>query len=106
VKVISQFVVHIAELLEAEGATLLAIGRTEAQALHRAVAGLALGLAFLIVAAALALAGIGLLATGLILALDAQWGHPFAAAATGLILLILAGAALWSFTALTRSRRP
>lgn len=105
-KVLSQFVVHVAELLEAEGATLLAIGRSEAQALHRAVAGLALGMAFLLLATALAIAGIGLLAAALVLALDAQWGRPFAAAATGLILLLLASAALWSFTSLTRSRRP
>jgi hypothetical protein len=97
VKEISQFVVRVFDLIEAEGRTLLKVGREEARQVHSAVNGMALGATYLLISIPLFLAGFSLLAIGLMWWLETVVSRPLAAALTGLVLLVFASAWLLGF---------
>ncbi len=91
-KLLSEYIVRIAELLEAEG-----------RAARRAVEKLGVGLSLVIVAAALVLAGCLLVFAGLLLGLKStQLGWPGAAAITGAATLVAAGAIFWGASRLMK----
>lgn len=87
-KAISQLVVHIMDLVEAEGGALRAHVRQEGRRACDAIAALAMSGAMLIIAIPLCLAGFGLLLTGFMWWLEMKVGRPFAACITGLLFLI------------------
>lgn len=88
---LSELVVRIADLAEAEGRVL------------RRVAGrLGLGLSLTLVAAVLLLAGAGLLLAALWLGLDGPLGHAGASAITGAAALVVAVGVLWFASRLSR----
>jgi hypothetical protein len=103
-KVISQFVVSIFDLIEAEGHALLSVARTQAGEVHSGVARLAMAIAFLLAFVPLFIAGVLLLATGLMWGLETQVSRPLAAALTGCVVLVLAFSCLLLFRSLTGRR--
>lgn len=105
-KVISQFVVHVFDLIEAEGRALLTVVRGETLRLRDAAADLATGLAFLLVSIPLFVAGFLLLAAGLMWWLETLVSRPLAAALTGGAILCLGGVCMMCFRALAGRRRP
>ena len=105
-KAISQLVIHICELIEAEGRGLRTAVRAEARDAQSAASRMALGVAFLAVAAALLVGGLGLVAAGFVFWLESQLGFPAASAVTGLILLIAAVGFLHAFRSHVRSSEP
>jgi hypothetical protein len=103
-KAISQFVVHLFDLIEAEGFALRSAVRGEARRAREAATDILTGVAFLLVAVPLTLAGLALMAMGLLRWLELQVGPPLAAALTGLFVLTLAAACYWCFRSfLTKS---
>jgi glucan phosphoethanolaminetransferase (alkaline phosphatase superfamily) len=106
VKAISQFVVHVFDLIEAEGATILAVVRGEARRVHAAATNMALGVAILLISVPLFIAGFGLLAAGLMWWLETQVSRPLAAGLTGFVILALAAGCLACFKMLTGRRQP
>lgn len=104
-KAISQFIVHVCDLVEAEGSTLLAVVRAEARHVHAAVADLAVGAAFLVVSIPLFIAAAWLLATAFMSWLQTQVSPPAASALTGLLLLLAAALCLFTFNTFARRRR-
>ena len=105
-KAISQFVVHVFDLIEAEGSALRAVVRGEARRVQTIAANMAMGVAFLFVSVPLMLAGIGLLATGLMWWLDTQVNRSLAACLTGLCILGVGGGGLACFKLILRRDRP
>ena len=97
-KRLAALVVRIADLGEAEGRTLLSVTRQEGARLHDAVTRLAGGIAWLLVAALLAVGGYCLVAFGTLLLLEAPLGRPAAAVITGAATLAVAGACRWMFS--------
>lgn len=83
-KLISELVVRIADLLEAEGRTL-----------RQVVTRLIILAAMIAAVTALALAGVGLLLVAAYLGLSQAIGPSWAAAALGVASLALAGGLLW-----------
>lgn len=104
-KAISQFVVHLCDLVEAEGRVLLTVGREEARRVKDAAADLALGAALLLVAVPLLVAGFSLLAAALMWWLESLVSRPLAACLTGLAVLSGGGAGILGFRLLTGRRR-
>ena len=102
-KEISQFVIRVFDLIEAEGRVLLEIGREEARHVQSAVNSLALGATCLLISIPLFVAGFGLLAIGLMWWLETQVTQPLAAGLTGLAVLAFAAAWLLGFK-LTRGK--
>ena len=96
-KEISQFVVRVFDLVEAEGRTLLAVGREEARQAQGAVKSLAMGATCLLISIPLFVAGFSLLAIGLMWWLETLVTRPLAAALTGLVVLAFASAWLVGF---------
>jgi hypothetical protein len=88
-KAISQFVVRVFDLIEAEGRTLLAVVRDEAVRVHGAVVNLMLATAFLVMAVIFVLVGCGLIAFGMI-----RWLEPWVSLPVALVLTGVAGASL------------
>ncbi len=105
-KVISQFVVHVCDLLEAEGRELRAVVRGESEQFRMGLARLAAAVTVLTASMILCLAGVGLLGVGLLLWLESQVGRPLAAGLTGAILLVVGAAGLAGFRALSRRCGP
>lgn len=103
-KAISQLVVHVADLLEAEGRTLLSIIRDEGKRVQQATMSAAVAVMFLVMTVPFVLAGFGLLATGLLWGLEPVVGRALAAVATGVALLVIGGCCLGLFRSF--SRRP
>ncbi len=103
-KAISQFVVHVFDLIEAEGAALRAAVRTEAQRARETSADVATGFALLLTSVPLVLAGFALLAAGMMWWLETLVTRPLAAAITGLVLLIVGGVLLVTFRLIARKR--
>jgi hypothetical protein len=94
---ISEFIVRVVELLEAEGRTLRSAVAGEAARAHSAVVNLATGMAFLLVALPMIVGGLSLLAVGLMWWLETQVSRPLAAVLTGLACLAVGGGCLWGF---------
>lgn len=105
-KVVSQFVISIFDLIEAEGRALRTVARTEARQAHSALVNLAMGVTFLFVAVPLFVAGAWLLAAGLMWWLETQVSRPLAATITGLVVLMLAVGCLALFRSLTSRSAP
>lgn len=88
-KAVSRFIVHVFDLIEAEGAALRAAVRDEARRAQSTATNLATGAGILLVAVPLLIAGCGLLAAGLMWWLETQVSRPLAAGITGAGLLIV-----------------
>lgn len=100
-KSIAQLVVHVFDLIEAEGASLLQVVRAEARGVQAATAHLALGAACLCVSAPLLVGGVGLMATGLMWRLETIVDPSLAAGLTGLAVMLVGGGFVACFRALT-----
>lgn len=105
-KAISEFVVHIADLLEAEGNSLLTVVRGEARRAHTSATNLAMGIAVLLVAVPLFVGGFWLLAAGLMWWLETQVSRPLAACLTGVVVLAAGCICLFGFKALAGKHQP
>ena len=103
---ISQFVVRVFDLVEAEGAALRAVLRGEGQRLQVVACSLAMGAAMLLIAVPIVISGIGLLAAALMWWLESLTSRPLAAAATGVVVLAVGVGFLMTFRALTLRARP
>jgi divalent metal cation (Fe/Co/Zn/Cd) transporter len=97
VKEISQFVVRVFDLIEAEGRVLLEVGREEARRVHSAVNSMAVGATCLLISIPLFIAGISLLGIGLMWWLETQVTRPLAAVLTGFMFLAVASSLLLGF---------
>jgi uncharacterized RDD family membrane protein YckC len=86
-KAISEFVVHVFDLIEAEGSALRTVVQHEAQIAHGRIATLVLGVAVLAAAVPLVVSGLWLLGAALFWWLEHEVGSPLAAAITGLLVL-------------------
>lgn len=104
-KAISQFVVHVAGLVEAEGNALLTVVRGEARRAHATATNLAMSLAVLFVAVPLFVGGFWLLAAGLMWWLETQVSRPLAACLTGIVVLAAGSGCLLGFRALAGRRQ-
>jgi hypothetical protein len=105
-KAISQFVISIFELVEAEGRDLRAAARTEGRDLRLVLVNLALALGILLVTVSLFLAGAGLIIAGLLWWLETQVPRSLAAAITGLVAISLGVGCLLLFRSLTKAKTP
>jgi hypothetical protein len=84
VKALSQFVISVFELVEAEGRDLRTSVRSEARDALAAIVSLALAIAVLILAVPLFAGGTWLMASGLLLWLETQVSRPTATFLAGL----------------------
>ncbi len=105
-KAISQFVVHVFDLIEAEGAALRTIVRAEARRVQMATTNVALGVAFLLISIPLIVAGAGLIAAGLMWWLETQVSRPLAASLTGLIVIGVGISSLLGFKLIAGKHQP
>lgn len=105
-KAISQFVVHVFDLIEAEGAALLTAARGEARRVRLAATNLAMGSVFLIISIPLFVGGFGLLGAALMWSLETVVSRPLAACLTGLAVLAAAAGCLLGFKLLAGRRQP
>jgi hypothetical protein len=87
VKAISQFVVHVFDLMEAEGRSLRTVFRAEARRAQATATGMAMGGAILLVSVPLFVGGVALLAAGLMWWLETEVSRPLAASVTGLAVI-------------------
>ena len=101
-KSISQFVVSVMNLVEAEGRELRTVVRGEARDFHDAYVKIAMGTAFLFVAVPLLIAGVALVATGFMWWLETQVTKPLAAVFTGAATCLLGFICLFVFRALAK----
>jgi hypothetical protein len=106
VKAISQLVVHVFDLLEAEGRCLRAAIRVEARRAQAVAASLAMALSFLLVAVPLLIAGVGLVAAGLMWWLETEMSRPLAAMLTGVVVLAIGSGCLAGFKFLAGRPQP
>lgn len=88
---------NLLEVVQEQGRTLLETGRDEAQRVRAAINTLAVGFMFLLIATPLLIAGVGLILAGVMLWLEPQVGRPAAAAITGLLTLAAGGVCVWQF---------
>lgn len=86
-RVVSQFIVRVCELIEAEGAAFLSIARQEAGRARSVAVQLAVGLALLAVAIPVLITGLGLMTLGLYWLLEARLEQWLAACLTGASVL-------------------
>lgn len=100
-KAISELVIHVFDLVEAEGKTLLHVVRNEASRARTTVANMALAIGVLVVAVPLLVSGLWLMAAGLMWWLETLVGRPLAAGITGLVLILFAAAGVLVFKKLT-----
>lgn len=105
-KAISQFVVQVFDLMEAEGSALLTVVRGEARRVQTTATNMAMGVAFLLVSVPLFVAGFWMLAAGLMWWLETQVSRPLAAGLTGLAILAVGGGCLSCFKLLTARHQP
>lgn len=105
-KALAQFFVHALDLVEAEGRALLTVVRGEGRHVRTVATNLAMGVTFLMVSVPLFVAGVGLIAAGLMWWLESQVGRPLAASLTGIALLTVGGCCLSFFRLLSRRHPP
>lgn len=103
---ISQFVVRVFDLIEAEGRSLHTVVRGEARRAQTAVTNMAMAAALLFISVVLSLAGMWLLGAALMWWLETQVSRPLAACFTGLVILASGGACLYGFKQLARKHHP
>lgn len=90
VRAASQFIVHVCDLIEAEGSALRAVIREETGRWHATVSDMIFGLSLLLIAVPVAVGGVGLLAVGLIWALEPRLGAPLAMGVAGIAAVVVA----------------
>ncbi len=105
-KAISQFVVHVFDLIEAEGRCLRAAIRGEARRAQAGAASLAMALSFLLVAVPLLILGVGLVAAGLMWWLETEMSRPAAALITGVVVLAIGSGCMAGFKFLAGRPQP
>jgi len=93
-------------VMEAEGSALLTVVRGEARRVHASATSMALGVTFLLISVPLLVAGVALMATGLMWWLETQVSRPLAACITGLVILAAGAACLTTFKLLTAKPQP
>lgn len=103
-KAISQFVVRLVELVEAEAKAAGGVLRVEARRAHSLVCETAMAATFLVVAAPLMLAGASLLAAGLYWWVEPTWGRAVSAAVVGLVLVGAAAGCMLCFSRCSEGR--
>ncbi|GDX99245.1 hypothetical protein LBMAG48_16490 [Phycisphaerae bacterium] len=103
-KMLSQLVVHVFDLVEAEGHSLRSAVRAEATRAHTAISNLVLGVGVMLIAALLSVSGLWLLAASLMWWLEPQLGKPLAACICGVLVLLLAGGGLLIFKSIVNRR--
>ncbi len=86
-KTISQFIVNVCNLVEAEGAALRTAVRQEGRMMRRATGDLAITIAWLLICIPLVLLGLCLLSAGLMCWLDTMVSRPLVFAITGASVL-------------------
>lgn len=101
-KRLTELIVRLSDLLEAEGRLLREAMRAEGSTLRKHVANISLGAAVLLVAAPLGIAGLLLLLLALFLVLRDSIGPAGAAAITGVVTLAVTGVLVWLFRSLTK----
>lgn len=105
-KAISQFVVHVFDLIEAEGRGLREVLRGEASQFRNAMTGLAFGLAFLVIAIPMLVIGGLLLAGAFMFFLNDHFGKPITFLLTGLLILAIGVGCLAVFKYLVDKDKP
>ncbi len=105
-KLLSDFVISVFELAEAEGRDLRTSVRTEAAAFRAEVLCLLLSIGVLALAVLLFTGGAWLMVYGLHLWLETQVSRPAAAALAGLVALLLAAGCVVLFWSMTRKAKP
>lgn len=103
---ISEFVVRVADLIEAEGRSLRAVVSAEMQTASKSLATAVLAAVMLLASGCLLLAGLGLLALALEWWLESFLSRHLAVALTGVALIALASVCLLWVRAITRCSRP
>lgn len=101
-KAISQFVVHVFDLIEAEGRVLLEVVRAEAKRAHLSAVHLLLGVGFLAVSVPLVVAGVLLVGLGIFWWMERLLGPAGGAAVTGLLVLVAGGVCMGAFLKLAK----
>lgn len=86
-RAIAELVVRIFDLIEAEADKLLMVWRGEARVAQVTAVALAQAAAFLLMSVPLIVAGVCLVALGLIWWVEAEFGRPFAVGLMGLVIL-------------------
>lgn len=86
-RAIAQLVVHVFDLIEAEASKLLTVWLGEARQAKFTVVALAQAATFLLMAVPLIVAGVCLVALGLMWWVEAELGRPIAVGLMGLVIL-------------------
>ena len=105
-RAISQFIIRVFDLIEAEGAALLSVARAEADRARSAAVHMAMGLALLAVAIPLVITGFGLLTAGLLWLLETHTSRWLAAMLTGTAILAVGGGLFAAFAFYFARRKP
>lgn len=103
-KAIAEFVVRVADLLEAEGRSARVAIREEARRARDAARGLMLGAVCIVAAGVFLVAGLSLLLNALYLVVVPGLGAAGALALTGAVALVVTGALVWICMTLTTER--
>jgi hypothetical protein len=94
-KAYTEFIIRLADLVEAEGRSLRGTIRTEARSLRMGAVKVGLFVGLIAAAAPLCLTGVGLVLLAAYLWMAPELGPPGAALITGLLTLAVAGGLLW-----------
>lgn len=100
-KRLTELLLRMTELVEAEGRTLRNVVVEEGRTLKKTAARMSLGIAVLFIVAPLAILGLAMLFVAMFLGLKEGVGAPWAAAMTGAATLLVCGGLLWLFKVLT-----
>ncbi|MFZ4573975.1 MAG: hypothetical protein ACOYN0_06230 [Phycisphaerales bacterium] len=104
-KAISQFVVRVADLFEAEAQALGTVLRAEARHAHSVLLDTAVAATLLLIGVPLIVSGFGLLAAAIYLWLEPMLGRPLAACSSGCGLLFIGAGCVLLFTRCSNRRR-
>ncbi len=97
-KAVSELIVRVTDLVEAEGRSIRAVIRSEGRELRERVSRFSLGLIFLAGAAVLVLMGAALCVATVYAALEPSFGVAGALLAAGVFALACGGVLIWVFT--------
>jgi hypothetical protein len=105
VKAIAQLVVHVFDLLEAEGSALRTAVRAEARRAQSAATGAATAIAMLAVSISFLVGGFWLLAAAMFWWLEMQFARPVAASIAGVVILGIGAGCLVVFRMMAEGHR-